>query len=879
MPEAPKSKSTMWLDELEQPNEVNTKPSLSFVKDFNKQQTSALNAANQQFATRDNTNVVPLELNPVNPNEIAQQVAEKKKQLAAYYNKPGLVSGVKRTPKQQDAMISQLAQEAVEYENKSMGEKGVGIFMEGLAFAVPEIAIAKYAKYAKNKSVVNPLSGIKGNNRSTKVFKFPNKFKENIYDIKNLPSNIDRTTVSDIIKKEEAWLNSHEYIKRKRAATGLSEDAIKAESKKIIKQLYNTEINFSNKAASDAGAHGVYIQPSGKHNPRIDVYKSDLKTELETLDHEIKHAASETSLDTGDDLLKFLGFGKYNKYPKTKLTKIKDSFLPGETGPKWANNAEEQQVIAKRIMDYAEKNHGISRGEPVTMDVVNDLRKNLNTSNVPTDIKYMFNAFHRKFGKINYPNELLNNVNKAYAVPIVGAVGIEALQQQNETQQHKNGGSVNDSPAIKGWLDSEENNEDGGKIPLGNFQPLDPLNQHGYGRPKNGNSTESIIGINMDDDYFNIPTVIDGIRYSPERSVDMFEQSGNHMGHYSSQEEADRGAQSREKANIGWGTTGLQRYEDGEEVQGEPTKNDSIALSANAIAKSNFYKNNKDYTANPFSEVYDSKKINVMKNLASWQNMLKTVDASKKMFGTETARVSRSYAEDFSTTPKEYELALKRGNLNPTPNIISTPDLLRGDYDNFFNPASPPNYYHPQILPTSGVNYDSNKFKDSSDVYFYDPIAITPWDMQSTKDQQERLKKYGVKGTPYEKKGSDKSSSPKKGFIADIKGNRYPKTSTDFVPPKKATPVLNQDTPPWKLGSNNSGAVRYETDTTNLSGGKGQYVHYSPEGNPRVITQDEYNRQIKIGTPKFQHGGGIPPMLQMGYRAPKKQLGGWLDTL
>ena len=107
------------------------------------------------------------------------------------------------------------------------------------------------------------------------------------------------------------------------------------------------------------------------------------------------------------------------------------------------------------------------------------------------------------------------------------------------------------------------------KYPDGGFIPLDPLNLVGYRRqilknPDGSFSTESTIGITGEDGkYYNIPTVINGKRLSFKEAVDEFHKTGNHMGVFNTQEEADKSAEYREKANIGWGSTGLIKYKSG----------------------------------------------------------------------------------------------------------------------------------------------------------------------------------------------------------------------------------------------------------------------------------------------------------------------------
>jgi hypothetical protein len=96
-----------------------------------------------------------------------------------------------------------------------------------------------------------------------------------------------------------------------------------------------------------------------------------------------------------------------------------------------------------------------------------------------------------------------------------------------------------------------------------------PINRDPYGNARkklfdneNGSpSTESVIGINDDSGYYNIPTVVNGVRLSDDDAVNNFYDNGMyHTGYFNTQEEADRSADYRERANIGLSSTGLYKY-------------------------------------------------------------------------------------------------------------------------------------------------------------------------------------------------------------------------------------------------------------------------------------------------------------------------------
>ena len=79
--------------------------------------------------------------------------------------------------------------------------------------------------------------------------------------------------------------------------------------------------------------------------------------------------------------------------------------------------------------------------------------------------------------------------------------------------------------------------------------------------------------------------------------------------------------------------------------------------------------------------------------------------------------------------------------------FIGTSDWAGGGGDDYGFPIQ---YIHPDIVPQYEGDLEP---KDSNDPFVYsfgyDDLAITPWDMLNKKQQQERIKKYGVTGTPY----------------------------------------------------------------------------------------------------------------------------------
>lgn len=80
--------------------------------------------------------------------------------------------------------------------------------------------------------------------------------------------------------------------------------------------------------------------------------------------------------------------------------------------------------------------------------------------------------------------------------------------------------------------------------------------------------------------------------------------------------------------------------------------------------------------------------------------------------------------------------------------MIGTQDWIAGGGEDFFIEKS---YVHPKI-DIQGQGHAETGYGTWSyhrvDIPYYDPLAITPWDMLSETQKRERVKKYGTSGTP-----------------------------------------------------------------------------------------------------------------------------------
>ena len=267
------------------------------------------------------------------------------------------------------------------------------------------------------------------------------------------PEYINTEHLAALIKRETDWLRSPEYVKRKMAATGKSEQAIKEESEKIINNINNTSIEYTGK--SEDWAAGVYAPNVSGKNPKISVFNGTVDNAYHdgVLRHEVGHAFSEMG-NPSDNLIRFLKNEGYRNYPKVNLNKTIKDKISSIFGNSWANLAPEQQITARRMMDIIEETQGLKRGTYLTEDNVKKLINHLKSDkfNVgDTDVIQVMSKFKRKFGE-GYSKQLKDFLNKAYVISGIGVAGAAALEQQKENgdwlNKYEQGGYADDSAVL-----------------------------------------------------------------------------------------------------------------------------------------------------------------------------------------------------------------------------------------------------------------------------------------------------------------------------------------------------------------------------------------------------------------------------------------------
>lgn len=188
------------------------------------------------------------------------------------------------------------------------------------------------------------------------------------------------------------------------------------------------------------------------------------------------------------------------------------------------------------------------------------------------------------------------------------------------------------------------------------------------------------------------------------------------------------------------------------------TRQDSLMIYNNALDKLNFYKGNTDYLKNTTDPGTNFKDAAVRKQLI---DKVKSKSIKKGVHGN-TTKVNKELVNGFITnaamdknpvTPEERkklnsQIGKTRFESIPNTNVTSFGDVSNSDLNTIFNPMAPPIYLNPDIEPQGSETYYSKRWGDVSDVPYYDPIAVAPFDILKPEQQIERLDKYGPSGIP-----------------------------------------------------------------------------------------------------------------------------------
>jgi len=257
----------------------------------------------------------------------------------------------------------------------------------------------------------------------------------------------------------------------------------------------------------------------------------------------------------------------------------------------------------------------------------------------------------------------------------------------------------------------------------------------------------------------------------------------------------------------------------------KPTRQDSLMLFNNALEKIKFYKGNPDY-----------QRLAVDKNLRDPNNTIphtnfKDPIQRKKLIkegnSQPNKKVTQKHIDEAiknalsvkPVTPLEASKLKAQLNKNrfgkiPNTNLTSFGDVLFSGSDDIYNPLAPPIYLHPNITPQGSESYESYRWGDSTDIPYYDPIAVAPFDKLTTEQKEKRVEKYGDVGVPQSYMNTRKKNTTntltstttlkKAGNSTTIIPNTQPKPiQIDRLEPLRLTNLQTQETP-LKLNLSNT---------------------------------------------------------------------------
>lgn len=176
---------------------------------------------------------------------------------------------------------------------------------------------------------------------------------------------------------------------------------------------------------------------------------------------------------------------------------------------------------------------------------------------------------------------------------------------------------------------------------------------------------------------------------------------------------------------------------------GTATRRDSIDVRNSAIANIKWIKQHPEYR-----QVTDPKSIKQIKSTNTFADptkpYLQQLEQSNKNIQTESKKKENYRKVIDKNKFKQREISF--GTLNP-----KIPPTL---YDKRIQPQD---MIIMEGLPKASDVYPDNpdikgtniKAYDVVQIPQYDPIAVTPWDMLTPKEQKIRIEKYGTQGTPY----------------------------------------------------------------------------------------------------------------------------------
>ena len=173
----------------------------------------------------------------------------------------------------------------------------------------------------------------------------------------------------------------------------------------------------------------------------------------------------------------------------------------------------------------------------------------------------------------------------------------------------------------------------------------------------------------------------------------------------------------------------------------QATRQDSLAIYNNSIAKTNFYKNNKNYKEIK-SNLVNFKDSNTLKKLVK-----ESIKTKNDYINSQGEIIFGIGTDEIKTSSKN--ITTRTGKVKGTSTVYSAPDIISNNViDTYFHPNAPPIYFSSSILPQGSKTYGSKKYGDISTAPYYAPLAVKPFDLLTPKEKEQRVKEYGRDGVP-----------------------------------------------------------------------------------------------------------------------------------
>jgi LysM repeat protein len=314
---------------------------------------------------------------------------------------------------------------------------------------------------------------------------------------------------------------------------------------------------------------------------------------------------------------------------------------------------------------------------------------------------------------------------------------------------------------------------------------------------------------------------------------------------------------------------------------GRATRADSLAVLNNSLKVRDYYEKSRNYSKGPSSrtgnlhEGFTENGVTHYPDDAfmSLNNILRLIGTSGEFKTAYPTSSGKKIIGDLPTS-----LYYK--------NIDENKFYQREKEAGILDTRAPMQLFDRRIQPTSRAHYNNVNSKDIMyndvvDVYGYDPISVTPWDMLNPAQQKERLKKYGPSGTPYDKKQTSKTSSKTTIKKEQSKSETKPQPSLKGDKSKAQTISTERKTPSGKIIERTSPNATlppiqnlpYRVDYIGEDG-KPTHTNFASNKEGEAFMKEIQNRPMGIS-------GNAPGGSVEGYyeNPPKKKKGGSINWL